>query len=130
MSAHILLHRLTFSSFCSLLLTAVSYPQEVTHKISFTFDYNFAVTPACTPEVTKACVQQFNFYEISRGIPNRVKLGSIPVPTGARGLLKGISATTEPFLFDSGKHRVAVAAQAPDGSESNLRDCSIIVQIP
>jgi hypothetical protein len=130
MTAHFLLHRLAVLSLCWLLVAAMICPQEITHKISFTFDYDFSITPACSRKVTKACVQQFNFYDISQGIPKRVKLGSIPVPTGAHGLVKGISGTTESILFNPGKHRVAVSAQTPDGSESDLRRCKIMVLIP
>ena len=140
MTAHFLLRRLAFLVLCSLFPTAVIHPQQVTHKISFTFDYDFRVTPACSPEVTHACVQQFNFYDISAGIPKRTKLGSIPVPAGATGLVKGISFTTESFLFNPGKHLVAVSAQMPcrirrsagscNGVESDLSKCSTIVKIP
>lgn len=126
----ILLQRLALSSVCSLFLAASLCPQQVPHKITFTFDYSFSITPACSAQVTKACVQQFNFYDISGGVASRIKLGSVSVPTGAKGLVTGISATTEPLLFESGKHRVAVAAQAPDGSESDLKACSTIIQIP
>jgi hypothetical protein len=130
MTAKFLLQRLVCVSVCSLLLAAVIFPQEVTHKISFTFDYDFSLTPACSPKIKKACVQQFNFYDISQGIAKRVKLGSIPVPTGASGLVKGISGTTEPLLFNSGRHLLAVSAQMPDGTESDLSKCTIIVKIP
>lgn len=75
------------------------------------------------------CVQQFNFYEISKGISNRVKLGSMPVPADATGFVKGITGTTKPFLFTSGKHMVAVSAQMPDGSESDLNQCTKIIKI-
>jgi hypothetical protein len=64
------------------------------------------------------------------GIGYRVKLGSIPVPADAKGFVKGISGTTQPFLFDPGRHRVGVAAQMPDGSESDFGECTIIVKIP
>jgi hypothetical protein len=130
MTAHTLLHRLTFLTLCSLLPTSGIHPQEVTHKISFTFDYDFSVTPACPQEVKKTCVQQFNFYDISQGIQKRVKLGSMPVPTGAKGFVKGISATTDPILFNSGRHMVAVSAQMVDGSESDPSKCATIVKIP
>lgn len=100
-----------------------------THRITFTFDYDFRLTPACSPEVTQGCVQQFNLYEISPGILNRVKLGSIPVPVGATGYAKGISVTTKPFLFVPGEHRLAVSAQMPNGQESDLRVCTTIVKI-
>jgi hypothetical protein len=122
--------RLALLSLCSLLFTGAIYPQESTHKISFTFDYDFGAIPACSRTVTKACVQQFNLYDISQGTSKRVKLGSIPVPDGASGQVKGISGATEPLLFNSGKHMIAVTAQLPDGSESNPRKCATIVEIP
>jgi hypothetical protein len=130
MTAHSLLQRSAFVSLCSLLLTAVIFPQESTHKISFSFDYDFRITPACSRAIKQACVQQFNFYDISQGIAKRVKLGSMPVPAGAGGFVQGISATTAPLLFNSGRHLLAVSAQTPDGSESDLSKCTTIVKIP
>jgi hypothetical protein len=127
---HFRLRKLAFFTFCSLLLAALLYPQEVTHKITFTFDYDFRVTPACSRKVTRGCVRQFNFYDISQGIPKRIKLGFTPAPVGASGIVKGISATTESLLFASGKHKVAVSAQMSDGSESDLSKCATIVTIP
>jgi len=130
MTTHFLSYRSAFLPFCLLLLTAVTYAQQVMHKINFTFDYDFRITPACSREVTQACVQQFNFYDISQGILKRVQLGSIPVPAGASGYVKGISGTTESLLFNSGRHLVAVSAQMPNGSESDLNKCATIVKIP
>src|SRR5580704_3943319 len=130
MTAHSLLQRSAFVSLCSLILTAVVFSQQSTHKISFTFNYDFRITPACSRDVKKACVQQFNFYDISQGIAKHVKLGSMPVPDGASGFVQGISATTEPLLFNSGRHLLAVSAQMPDGSESDLSKCTTIVKIP
>ena len=118
-----------------LLASSVSLPSESgqtspsLHKIVFTFDYDFRHTPACSPKVTQGCVQQFNFYNISQGIPERVKMGWIPVPTGATGFVKGISGTTESFLFLSGRYRLAVSAQMPDGLESDLSRCTTIVKV-
>jgi len=112
----------------AFVLNAQNTPS--THIITVTFDYDFTVTPACAPKVTKKCVKQFNIYDISPGIAKRVKIGSIPVPENARGLVKGISGKTEPFLFDPGRHRLAVSAQMPDGTESDLRRCITIVEIP
>src|SRR5215471_21308239 len=100
------------------------------HTVSLTFDYDFTVTPACSPKVTQRCVQQFNFYDISVGIAHREKLGSIPVPADAAGKVTGITAKTEPFLFGPGRHKLAVSAQMPDGTESDLRKCTTIVKIP
>ncbi len=124
-----MLHKLLSTVVVSLLYASLQMSQPK-YKIAFAFNYDFRVTPACSWEVKQACVQQFNFYEISMGIPYRAKLGSIPVPAGAKGFVMGISGTTEPFLFDSGRHRVAVAAQMPDGSESDLGACTTIVKIP
>src|SRR5208337_1392269 len=124
-----MVHKLLLTVVVSLLYAGLQTSQPK-YKITFTFNYDFRVTPACSREVKQACVQQFNFYEISRGIPNRAKLGSIPVPADAKGFVKGISGTTEPFLFDPGRHRVAVAAQMPNGTESDLRKCTTIIKIP
>jgi hypothetical protein len=129
MTTHFLSRQLLFFVVSSLLLTEVIHSQQTTHKITFTFDYDFAVTPACSLKVKQVCVQQFNIYDISAGIPKRVKLGLIPVPAGASELVKGISATTESHL-NSGRHTIAVAAQLSDGTESDLRKCVVIVKIP
>jgi len=130
MTAHIPMRRMADLLLGWLLVTAVIDAQDVPHKISFTFDYDFRVTPACSRKVKRACVQQFNIYDISIGTAKRTKLGSIPVPAGAKGLVKAISGTTEPQLFNSGKHKIAVAAQMQDGSESDLRECTTIITIP
>jgi len=122
-------HELLVTVLVTVLIGGAQTSQSE-HKITFTFDYDFRVTPACSHEVKEACLQQFNFYDISRGIPKRVNLGSLPVPVGATGLVKGISFTTESLLFDSGRHRVAVSAQMPNGSESDLSKCATIVKIP
>jgi len=117
-----------------VLVSALSGSTQTTqpplHSITFTFDFDFTAIPACSPKVTKGCIQQFNFYDISRGIAKRGKIGSMPVPAGATGLVKGISAETEPALFGPGKHRLAVAAQMASGEESDLAKCTIMVTIP
>jgi len=130
MNAHRLLKRFVFLSLCSLCFSAGNFPQDVPHKISFTFDYDFRATPACSKEIIKACVQGFNFYDISQGIAKRVKLGSMAAPAGASGLVRGISSTTDAMLFNPGRHRVAVAAQTVEGTESDLSKCSVIVTTP
>lgn len=99
------------------------------HTITFIFDYDFSINPACSAEAKKDCVQKFNFYDISLGIPKKIPLGSLAVPPGATGLMKGISFTTERRLFKSGKHRVAVAAQLENGLESDLDRCATIVKM-
>jgi hypothetical protein len=129
MNAHSPLYCLLFLVLSSLVLAPVVSPKPAMHKIRFTFSYDFRITPPCSSKVKERCVQQFNFYEISRGISNRVKLGSMPVPADATGFVKGITGTTRPFLFTSGKHMVAVSAQMPDGSESDLNQCTKIIKI-
>jgi hypothetical protein len=124
-----MVHKLLSTVVVALLYTSLQASQP-THRITFTFDYDFSVTPACSREVKQACIQQFNFYEISRGMSKRTLLGSIPVPPDAKGFVKGISGTTEPFLFVPGKHRVAVAAQMQDGTESDVSKCATIITTP
>jgi hypothetical protein len=130
MNAHSPLHCLPFLVLSSLVLAPVDSPKTSMHKIRFTFSYDFRITPPCSSTVKEGCVQQFNFYEISRGISDRANLGSMPAPAGATGFVKGITATTEPFLFTSGRHMVAVSAQMADGSESDLSRCTKIIKIP
>jgi hypothetical protein len=129
MNAHARLHCLPFLVLASLVLAPVISPKPSRHKIRFTFSYDFRITPPCSSKVKEGCVQRFNFYEISGGVSNRVKLGSMPAPADATGFVKGISGTTEPFLFTSGSHMVAVSAQMPDGSESDLNQCAKIIKI-
>jgi len=111
------------------LLCAISLASQSRHKITLTFDYDFRITPACSPDVKEACVQQFNVYDISAGIPKRVKLDSFPVPAGATGFVKVISVTTKPRLFNPGRHMLAVSAQLANGMESDLSKCTAIVKI-
>jgi len=103
---------------------------QARHTITLMFDYDFRIIPACSPPVKLPCIQQFNFYDISAGIPKRVRLGSIPVPSGATGLVKGISGTSESHLFRPGRHMIAVSAQMPNSTESDLSQCTTIVKIP
>ena len=112
----------------SLLCGSVLLPQG-RHKIAVKFDYDFRVIPACSLEMKLPCIQQFNFYDISAGIPKRVRIGSIPVPADASGLVKGIAGTSDLLLFSPGRHMIAVAAQMPDGAESDLSACTKIVKI-
>ena len=121
-------HKLLPTVLMSLLCGSVLRPQS-THTITFTFDYDFRITPACSPTVKEKCVQQFNFYDISAGIPKSVKLGSFAVPPGSTGLIKGMSVTTKSLLFNPGRHMFAVSAQMPNGRESDLGECATKVKI-
>lgn len=119
------------SLFCNEVLVSRSKKSQSRHTITFTFDYDFRATPACSPQDKKDCVQKFNFYDISLGIAKKVPLGSLPAPAGATGLglMKGISFTTERRLFRSGKHMVAVSAQLENGLESDPQKCTAIVKM-
>jgi hypothetical protein len=97
------------------------------HSITLTFDYDFTKTPACSENVKKQCVAKFSVYDISGDKP--YFLFSAPVPDGAHGVMKGITATSPRMLFAVGKHRIAVSAQQPDGKESSPRDCKTIIEI-
>jgi hypothetical protein len=103
---------------------------ETTHRISFKFDYDFHGTPACTKKMKTRCVQEFVLYDISVGIDKPTKLGTVPVPEHAKGLMKGITATTEPLVFNPGRHMISVVARMNDGTESNLLLCTTIVRVP
>jgi hypothetical protein len=116
-----------------VLATALGHAAQTanhTHTITLTFDYDFRITPACSSKITKDCVQQFVAYDISAGIPNRTKLISIPVPPGASGLVKGITATIPPRVFEPGKHLLAVTAQMLSGAESDPRRCTAWEELP
>ena len=130
MNAGGLWHRLRFLVVASLVLAGGVSPREPSmHTVRFTFSYDFRITPACSATVKEKCVKQFNFYEISRGIGGRVKIGSMSVPADANGFVEGITGTSKPFVFTSGKHMVAVSAQMPDGSESDLEQCKTVIKI-
>ena len=128
-----MIHRLFTATLVSLLCGGILAPQseksQSRHAITFTFDYDFRITPACSAEIKKDCVQKFNFYDISLGIARKVPLGSRPVPTDAMGLKKDITFTTEQRLFKTGTHMVAVAAQLDNGLESDLQKCSVTLKM-
>jgi hypothetical protein len=97
------------------------------HSITVQFDYDFTKTPACTANVTTACIKTFDVYDISGEKP--YLLFSIPVPANVQGLMKGIAATSPRMLFAIGKHRIGVSAQMPNGEKSPPRDCKVIIEI-
>ena len=99
------------------------------HRISFTFDYDFRNTPACTKKVATHCVKQFVLYDLSAGIRKKTMLGTAPLPEHPKGLMH-VSATTDPILFDPGRHLIAVSAEMEDGTQSDPRRCTTIVIVP
>jgi hypothetical protein len=100
------------------------------HSITLKFDYDFRLTPACTSEMKKNCVERFEVYDISAGLAKRTKLTSLPAPSEAEAFVKGISVTTPSLLFESGKHLLAVIARTSDGQESDPMRCTAWVEIP
>jgi hypothetical protein len=102
--------------------------QSVKHTVTVTFDYDFTVNRACPPTVTKKCIARFIVYDISAGKP--YKLFSIPAPPGAAGPVKGITGDSQPLLFETGKHLIAVTAQMASGEESNARSATAWAQVP
>ncbi len=114
---------------CATALVAGAQGTESKHTITFTFNYDFTLTPACSPTIAKACVQQFNLYDISAGITKRAKLMSFPPPADASGFVKGIVVTTPLLPFKPGKHLLAITAQLSKGGESDPSQSMIWVQV-
>lgn len=121
---------LAFFAAALVLLAGTARAGQSKHRIHVTFDYNFKNVPPCSAKRKTKCVEQFVVYDISAGVAHRTKLMTIPVPTGAHGKVKGISATTPLLLFESGKHLIAVVAQSPQGAESDPVLCRVWVTIP
>ncbi|MFZ3330103.1 MAG: hypothetical protein WA197_05700 [Candidatus Acidiferrales bacterium] len=101
--------------------------ESAKHIITLTFDYDFTKTPACSATVKVHCVAKFSVYDISGHKPYFLFFS--PVPSGAHGVVKGITATSPQLLFAVGKHRIAVSAVEPDGSESPPHECKTIIEI-
>jgi hypothetical protein len=94
-------------------------------RVTVSFDYDFRLTPACPPTLTRKCVEQFNVYDISGG--TRMQLFSIPVPPGAIGFVKGIRGTSQPLRLAAGEHILGLTAQSPDGAQSEPSLCTTTV---
>lgn len=95
------------------------------HSVTVKFDYDFGSTPACAPGQKTGCIQQFVVYDITAGsnVSNRVTLGTVNVPAGAKGSVKGISGTVSPPPA-SGKRLLSVVAQMPNGTASDPAKCA------
>jgi hypothetical protein len=97
------------------------------HTITVMFDYDFRTNPSCAEKPKlKTCIKQFVVYDISG---QRFRLFSIPVPDGARGLVKGIKGESPKRIFLPGKHLIAVTAQNADGVESQVNAAKILVEV-
>lgn len=113
-------------------LTLAARAKSSSHRISVKFDYDFRRLPPCSADVKdkKKCVDLFVVYDASAGWDKRTQLMTIPVPSGAQGMVKGISGTTPLLVFEPGKHLIAVVAQTPKGVHSDPNRCTVWVQIP
>jgi hypothetical protein len=96
-------------------------------RVTVRFDYDFRLTPACSPKLTRECVKRFNVYDISGG--SRVQLFSIPVSPAAVGLVKGIGGTSQPLPLAAGEHLLGVTAQSPQGAESEAGLCTATFKV-
>jgi len=98
------------------------------HTISVTFDYDFDRTPACTEKIKRRCVLQFVVYDISAGSNHAYQIGTVALPDHPYGQRRAIPGKTDPHIFESGKHLIAVAAQEaepqPHPLESNTVGCA------
>jgi hypothetical protein len=100
------------------------------HSVTVTFNYDFGQTPACSKKITTHCVQQFIAYDISAGAKHPTMLFPIPLPPNPAGAVKGITKTSAPLDFESGKHLISVAAMSPDGTHSKRNLCTTWITIP
>jgi hypothetical protein len=105
-------------------------PGRSFHSVTVKFDYNFTATPACSEKIREHCVCRFVVYDISSGFEHRAKLFTIPVPDGAKGQVRGITATSPKLEFEPGEHELAVTAQEPSGIESRHYAATVWVVIP
>jgi len=100
----------------------------VPHRISVTFDYDFDRTPACTEKIKRRCVQQFVVYDISAGPSHPYQIGVVALPDHPFGQRRAIPGKTDPHIFESGRHLIAVTAQEPEPQphplESNTVGCA------
>jgi hypothetical protein len=97
------------------------------HTVTVKFDYDFTRTPLCGGKIKDSCVSTFTVYDISG--PKAYKLFSIPAPANAKGMMKGIKATSPRMLFGVGRHRIGVSAVSASGKESPPIACDTIVEI-
>ena len=112
----------------SSVQSSTASPGPVPHTISVTFDYDFDRTPACAAKIKHRCVKQFIIYDISSGSNHAYPIGTVALPDHPYGQRQGIAGKTDPHVFESGKHLIAIAAQEeepqPRPLESNTAACT------
>jgi hypothetical protein len=97
------------------------------HTVTVRFDYDFTKTPACSAKTTvKTCVKEFVVYDVSGG---RYKLFTVPVPAGATGVVKGITAQSPSRTFEPGTHFISVTAVNAMGIESDTNAAKTSVEV-
>ena len=120
---------------CCFLLTRQSVLSQVSpqndpanqHTITVRFNYDFAKSPSCAEKPKlRTCIKQFVVYDVSG---RKFRLFSIPVPEGARGVVKGIEGESSPRTFLPGKHLISVTAQNAAGAESDVNTERVAVQV-
>jgi hypothetical protein len=97
----------------------------IPHIISVTFDYDFDRTPACTENIKRRCVQQFVVYDISADPKHPYRIGVVALPDHPFGQRRAIPGKTDPHIFESGRHLIAVTAQEPEPQPHPLESTTI-----
>jgi hypothetical protein len=112
----------------SLAATTSTNATPGQHTLTVTFNYDFTVDNACSASVTKACLLQFNIYDVTTGTP--VKLFSVPAPPGATSAVTGITSTSGLLPMKSGVHIFGATAQMADGTESSPNASTATATVP
>ena len=113
---------------CSMIVLAV--PAQAAagqHTVTVVFNYDFTVDNACSTTVTTGCLKQFNIYDLTSGTP--VFLYNIPAPSGANGVVTGITGTSGQLTLKAGKHTFGATAQMADGTESDPNASTAIASV-
>ena len=113
-------------AFALAATAAVATPGQ--HTLTVTFNYDFTTDNACSAAVTKACLLQFNIYDVTTGTP--VKLFSVPAPSGATAAVTGITGTSGLLPMKSGVHTFGATAQMADGTESSPNASTATATVP
>ena len=120
MMCAILLTWILASAFAVPWQTPTNPPADGKHTITVNFSYDFSETPSCSKQIKKACIVQFNVYDISAGAKSPTKLFSVLAPPGETKPAHRISGKSPRLLLEPGKHQLAVTAQVSDGKESKV----------
>jgi hypothetical protein len=128
-SARHLLRTLLCAVVLAIPVFALGQVKPHKHSLTVKFNYDFGLTSACSAGAKKNCVQEFVVYDLSAGAANRQRLASKPATPGASGKVMGITITSPRLPFEIGKHFIAVVARTPDGTESDLYNCTIWVEL-